>query len=148
MPPTECFLISYKMIAVIKVGGHQAIVEAGEVIRVDKINAKEGEKITFETLLLSQKDGSDFQLGAPFLTTTVEAKVLEHGRDEKVSVFKMKRRKRYRRTIGHKQDHTIIEITKVGNETAKAVAPKKEGSTSEEKKEPAKKAVAKKAASK
>lgn len=136
------------MIAVIKVGGHQAIVEAGEIIRVDKINAKEGEKLIFETLLLSQKDGSDFQLGAPFLTTKVEAKVLEHGRDEKVSVFKMKRRKRYRRTIGHKQDHTIIEITKVGNETAKAAAPKKESSTSEEKKETPKKAVAKKATSK
>lgn len=141
------------MIAVIKVGGHQAIVEAGEVIRVDKLNAKEGEKITFETLLISQKDGSDFKLGAPFLTEKVEAKVLEHGRDGKITVFKIKRRKRYRRTLGHKQDHTIIEITKVGTESAKAAPAKKEAAKTEDKaaapKNPAaKKAVAKKDTSK
>ena len=114
------------MIAVIKVGGHQAIVQKGDVIRVDRLSGKEGSKITFETLLVSNEDGSGFKAGAPVLKdVAVEAKILEHGRDDKVRVFKMKRRKRYRRTLGHKQDHTVIEITSVGGESAKA-APKKE----------------------
>ena len=136
------------MIAVIKVGGHQAIVEAGEVIRVDKLNAKEGEKVTFETLLITDKDGSNFQLGAPVLDTKVEAKIVEHGRDAKIRVFKMKRRKRYRRTIGHKQDHTVIEITKVGSASAKATADKAAAKKAAPKKTAAKPAAEKKAPAK
>lgn len=145
------------MIAVIKVGGHQAIVQKGEVIRVDKLDAKEGSKVSFETLLVSNEDGSGFQLGAPVLKDVkVEAKILEHGRDAKVRVFKMKRRKRYRRTLGHKQDHSVIEIVSVGGE-AKKSAPKKAAAKKEDKpsaksasakKPAAKKATAKKAPAK
>ena len=114
------------MIAVAKIGGHQAIVQVGEVLRVDKLDTEIGKTVSFETLLVSEADGSKFQIGTPFIEgLNVEAKILEHGKDAKIRVFKMKPRKRYRRTIGHRQAFTLIEITKIGAETKKA-APKKE----------------------
>jgi large subunit ribosomal protein L21 len=113
------------MIAVAKIGGHQSIVTIGEVLRVDKLDTEVGGNVSFETLLVSEADGTNFQIGTPFIDgLNVEAKVLEHGKDAKIRVFKMKPRKRYRRTIGHRQDYTVIEITKIGSETKKP-APKK-----------------------
>jgi len=101
------------MIAIVKIGGHQALVELGDTIEVDKIDTEAGKTVKFETLLISEKDGTGFQIGTPFLENiTVEAKIIEHGRGDKIRVFKMKPRKRYRRTLGHKQDYTLIEITK------------------------------------
>lgn len=138
------------MIAVVKVGGHQAIVTVGETIEVDKLNAEVGKKVSLETLLISEEDGKNFQLGTPLLSETVEAKVIEHGRGSKIRVFKMKPRKRYRRTQGHRQDYTAIEITKIGGAAAPAKkAPvKKEAAPKTEKKTPAKKAAPKKPAAK
>lgn len=114
------------MIAVVKIGGHQAIVKTGEILRVDKIDAEVGKKVKFEVLLLSDEDGKNCTIGAPLVDgQSVEAKVLSHGRGEKIRVYKMNPRKRYRRTIGHRQDYTEIEITSVGGSAAKAPADKK-----------------------
>jgi large subunit ribosomal protein L21 len=110
------------MIAVVKIGGHQEIVKVGDKLEVDKLSAKVDEKVVFETLLVSEEDGSGFKIGTPVLAETVEAKVLEHGRGTKIKVFKMKPRKRYRRTQGHRQDYTLIEITKIAGKTT---TPKK-----------------------
>ncbi len=129
------------MIAIVKIGGHQALVEAGEQIEVDKIDAEVGKKIQLEALLISSPDGSDAQIGAPLLDAKVEAKVLEHGRGKKIRVYKMKPRKRYRVTKGHRQDYTIIEITKIGAAAAKPAAKKTAPKT--EKAPTAKKAVKK-----
>jgi len=110
------------MIAIVKIGGHQAIIEAGEQIEVDKVNEEVGKIIQLETLLISSPDGSDTQIGAPVLETKVEAKIIEHGRGKKIRVYKMKQRKRYRRTKGHRQDYTIIEIIKIGSKSATKMA--------------------------
>lgn len=118
------------MIAVIKIGGHQALVKAGEKLEVDKIDAKIGDRITFQTLLISDTDGNNFNIGNPFLKEKVSGKILEHKKGQKITVFKMKPRKRYHRTQGHRQDYTIIEITKISasasdkKETKKAIAKK------------------------
>lgn len=129
------------MIAVVKIGGHQEIVQVGEKLEVDKLSFEEGKIVKFETLLLSEEDGTGFKIGAPSLGEVVEAKVLEHGRGDKIKVFKMKPRKRYRRTQGHRQDYTLIEITKIAG---KASAPKKVAVKKVEEKVVNKKAVAKK----
>ncbi len=132
------------MIAIVKIGGHQALVESGEQIEVDKINTEEGKSIELETLLISSADGSDAQIGAPLLDTKIKAKVIEHGKAKKIRVYKMNPRKRYRRTQGHRQDYTILEIGKIG--TAKKATPKK---ATEAKEKPVKKeTVAKKPAAK
>jgi len=102
------------MIAVAKIGGRQSIVQVGEILEVDKIAAAVGEKVEFETLLVADENGENCEIGAPFLENIkIEAKILEHGRGEKIRVFKMKPRKRYRRTKGHRQDFTKIEILKI-----------------------------------
>ncbi|MCL4151848.1 UNVERIFIED_CONTAM: hypothetical protein GTU68_026643 [Idotea baltica] len=136
------------MIAVVKIGGHQAIVSKGDVIRIDRIEAKEGSKISLDTFLTSEPDGKEFSLGAPLLSTKVEAKVIEHARDEKVRVLKMKRRKRYRRELGHRQDYTVIEITSLGGAKAAPKAATEKKAAAPAKKAPAKKPVAKKTESK
>ena len=135
------------MIAVAKIGGHQAIVKVGDTLEVDKLSAEVGKTVKFDTLLVSEEDGKDFQLGTPMLEgIQVEAKIIEHTRGAKVRVFKMKPRKRYRRLHGHRQDYTVIEITSLGLGGAKKAAPKKEAVA--EKKAPAKKPAAKKPAAK
>ena len=136
------------MIAVARIGGHQALVTVGEKIEVDKIDAEVGKKVNFETLLISEPDGKDFQIGTPTIEgVMVEAKILEHGKCDKIKVFKMKPRKRYRRTQGHRQDYTLIEIVSLGGKAAKA-APKKEVAAKAPAKPAAKKAAPKKTAEK
>jgi large subunit ribosomal protein L21 len=120
------------MIAVAKIGGHQAIVKVGDKLEVDKLSVEAGKKIKFETLLVSEEDGKNFKIGTPFLDgIQVEAKIIEHSRGAKVRVFKMKPRKRYRRLQGHRQDYTVIEITAIGGATASV---KKEGEKKSESK--------------
>lgn len=113
------------MIAIVQIGGHQALVKEGEKIEVDKLDVEVGKTVSFDTLLVSEADGTNFQLGAPILKNIqVTAKILEHDRGDKIKVFKMKPRKRYRRTQGHRQDYTLIEIVSIGG-TEKASTSKK-----------------------
>jgi large subunit ribosomal protein L21 len=122
------------MIAIVKIGGHQAIIESGEQIEVDKINTEIGKSIELETLLISSKDGSDAQIGAPLLDTKIKAKIIEHGKSKKIRVYKMNPRKRYRRTQGHRQDYTVLEIGKIGaSKKVSASTKKKEKETSSKK---------------
>ncbi len=152
LPPTNDYYQNI-MIAIAKIGGHQALVSVGETIEVDKLDVEVGKKVQFETLLVSEEDGSQFQIGTPFIEgLKIEAKVLEHGRGKKIRVFKMKPRKRYRRTLGHRQDYSVIEIVQIGNEKALKPATKKAEPKASEKKAPAntssKKAIVKKPATK
>ena len=74
------------MIAVVKVGGHQALVTKGEKIEIDKVDAEVGSTIDLQVFLTSNEDGTEFNMGTPFLEkVTVKAKVLEHGRGKKNS---------------------------------------------------------------
>jgi len=139
------------MIAVAKIGGHQAIVKAGDVLKVDKLDVEVGKKVKFDTLLVSDEDGKNCTIGAPLVDgVQVEAKVLDHARADKIKVYKMNPRKRYRRTQGHRQDYTEIEILTIGGKAApkaaKKVEKKEEAPT--KKAAPAKKAPAKKPAAK
>ena len=98
------------MYAVFQTGGKQFRVEPGYRVRVPTLAAEPGETVTFDRVLLAS-DGSEISVGAPLVSgATVTAEVLRHGRDKKVVVFKMKRRKNYRRRNGHRQDYTEIKI--------------------------------------
>ncbi|MDH3324277.1 MAG: 50S ribosomal protein L21 [Candidatus Peregrinibacteria bacterium] len=109
------------MIAIAKIGGHQYLVKEGDKLEVDKLDLEVGKTISFEVLLVSDEDGNNCKIGTPLVEgTTVTAKIIEHGRGDKIRVYKMKPRKRYRRTLGHRQDYTAIEITKIGSGSAKA----------------------------
>ncbi len=98
------------MLAIIKTGGKQYVVQPGDKIKIEKLDKKEGEAFSFAEVLLVEKD-KKVQVGGPRIKAEVEAKVLSHGKDEKVIVFKYKAKKRYSRKIGHRQPYTEVEIT-------------------------------------
>ncbi|MDR0274169.1 MAG: 50S ribosomal protein L21 [Burkholderiaceae bacterium] len=98
------------MYAVIKTGGKQYRVAAGEKIKVEQIAADVGQEITMDQVL-AVGNGSDLTIGAPLVAgASVTAKVVAHGRHEKVRIFKMRRRKHYQKRQGHRQGYTEIEI--------------------------------------
>lgn len=102
------------MLAIIKTGGKQYIVQKGDTIRVEKLVGEEGAKITFDAVLFKgDEKGSKVEVGAPTLSATVEGKVLRQGRSRKVRVVKYKPKTRYNKTQGHRQHFTEVEITKV-----------------------------------
>lgn len=101
------------MHAVITTGGKQYLVEEGNIIKVEKLDVKEGEKVKFEEVLMLEKDG-EYQIGQPLVKNTfVEAKVLKQGRDKKIVVFKYKPKKKYQKKIGHRQSFTQVKIEKI-----------------------------------
>ena len=101
------------MYAVVEIAGQQFKVSKDDRIVVPRLDSEVGAKLTFDKVLLLGDEKST-KIGTPVLKgSTVEAKVLEHVRDEKVIVFKKKRRKGYKVRRGHRQQYTQIEITKV-----------------------------------
>jgi large subunit ribosomal protein L21 len=98
------------MYAVIQTGGKQYKVEPGEEVRIEKLDGKVGDEIYFDKVLLISKDGK-VTVGKPVLKNTkVVAKIIRQGRGPKIIVFKYKRRKRYRKKQGHRQDFTGVKI--------------------------------------
>ena len=101
------------MFAIIQTGGKQFRVQNGDVIFVEKLNAAEGDTVDFEVLMV-EKDG-EVQIGAPTLEgVKVQGKVLQHGKSQKILVFKYKAKKNVRRRKGHRQPFTKVEITAIG----------------------------------
>ena len=98
-------------IAIIKTGGKQYKVKKGQNIKVEKLSAKDGAKVKFDTLLTASTDGKEVNIGKPSLGDNVEGKIVEQGRAKKVTVVKYKNKIRYKRTLGHKQLFTQVEIT-------------------------------------
>ena len=98
------------MYAVVKTGGKQYRVSAGEKLKVEQIPADIGAEVVLDQVLLLA-NGEDITMGAPLVNgAAVTARVLGHGRGEKIRIFKMRRRKHYRKTQGHRQNYTEIEI--------------------------------------
>ena len=113
------------MNVLVEILGKQFKVSKGDKIRVPYIDKKIGEKLTFEEILLSD-DGKSIKVGTPHVKgLKLEAKLLEHGKDNKVLVFKFKRRKGYQKKNGHKQKFSLIEISGINKKTAKKATPKK-----------------------
>jgi large subunit ribosomal protein L21 len=99
--------------AVIQTGGKQFRVTEGEVVRVPTIVAEVGASVDFDTLATG--DGDTVNLGTPVIDgVRVSGTVVEHGRGKKIIVFKMKRRKQYKKTHGHRQNFTAVKIESLG----------------------------------
>ena len=98
------------MYAVIKTGGKQYRVIAGERLKVEKLEVEVGGTVTLDQILMVS-DGEKTTIGSPIIKgATVKATVLSHGRGDKVMIFKFRRRKHYRKTQGHRQSFTEIKI--------------------------------------
>jgi len=98
------------MYAVIKTGGKQYRVAAGEKIKVEQIAADVGQEIVIDQVL-AVGNGSDLKVGTPLVSgATVTVTVLAHGKHDKVHIFKMRRRKHYQKRQGHRQQYTELQI--------------------------------------
>ena len=98
------------MYAVIKTGGKQYRVAAGEKIKVEQIAADVGQEITIDQVL-AVGNGADLKVGTPLVAgASVKATVVAHGKHDKVRIFKMRRRKHYQKRQGHRQNYTEIQI--------------------------------------
>lgn len=101
------------MEAIIQTGGKQLRIAPGDIIEVEKLDAAEGDVITLDQVLYA-KDGETVVIGKPLLeNAAVKAKVLFQGRGKKIIVFKLKKRKSYRRKNGHRQDFTRLKIEEI-----------------------------------
>ncbi|HUH41420.1 MAG TPA: 50S ribosomal protein L21 [Castellaniella sp.] len=101
------------MYAVIKTGGKQYRVCAGQKLKIEQIPADIGQEISLDEVL-SVGEGEGLKIGTPFVTgATVTATVLAQGRHDKVKIFKMRRRKHYQKHQGHRQNYTEIRIDAV-----------------------------------
>ena len=99
------------MYAVIKTGGKQYKVSPGEKLKVEQLPADVGAEIVLDQVLMVG-EGESVRLGRPMVAgATVKATVVSHGRDDKVTIFKMRRRKHYQKHQGHRQNFTEIEIS-------------------------------------
>ena len=112
------------MYAVIKTGGKQYRVSPGDTLRVESLDVGEGESIDFDQVLMVC-NGDDVTVGSPLVSDAkVSGKVLSHGRGKKVEITKFKRRKHYKRRMGHRQNYTELEIVSVNGVTAPAESKK------------------------
>ena len=107
------------MYAIIESCGKQYKVAEGDVVFFEKLDAEEGKKVKFDNVILVS-DGKKVQVGNPYVKgIKVEGKVVAHGKAKKIIVFKMKPKANYRRTYGHRQPYTKVEITSISMPTAK-----------------------------
>jgi large subunit ribosomal protein L21 len=100
-------------IAIIKTGGKQYKVAEGQTVKIEKLKAEEGASVAFETLLVSEDNGDNIQIGEPSLGDKVSAQVIKTAKGDKVTVVKYKNKTRYKKTTGHRQMFTAVKITSI-----------------------------------
>ena len=101
------------MYAVFKSGGKQRRVQAGETVRLEKLAGEEGDSVSFDQVL-AVHNGQELSLGSPFVEgAKVSGEIVAHGRGRKITVLKFKRRKNYKRKLGHRQSYTDVRITDI-----------------------------------
>ena len=124
------------MYAVIRTGGKQYRVSKDDVIEIERLEGKVGDKVKFDDVLLLGENGKAPKIGAPTVSgASVVAEVVEQTRADKVTVIKFKRRKNYYRTKGHRQHHTVLKITGIAAKAAAKAKAKPAEAETEDKSE-------------
>lgn len=102
------------MYAIMQSGGKQYTVKVGDFVELEKLEGEVGAKVVFDTVLAVGEEGGKLNVGTPVVAgAAVEGEIVDQFRGKKIVVFKMKRRKSYRRTQGHRQSLTRVKITAV-----------------------------------
>ena len=100
------------MFAIVEISGRQYRVSKDDKVEVDLLEAEPGKSLNFDKVLLLAESETEAKIGKPYITgASVDAKVLEHFRGEKIRVFKFRAKKRYSKSQGHRQNYTRLEIT-------------------------------------
>ena len=101
------------MLAVFKTGGKQYSVKAGQILKVEKLEGKKGDNVSFDNVL-AVSENTNHTIGAPLIKgVTIQAKILDQIRDKKIIVFKKRKRQNYRHTQGHRQYLTVLKIESI-----------------------------------
>jgi len=101
------------MYAVIETGGKQYRVSPGQTIEVDTLSGDVGSAVEFNRVLAFSSDSNEFVVGDALRSARVTGKIAAHGRGDKIIVFKFKRKKQYKRTIGHRQNYTRVQVEEI-----------------------------------
>ena len=102
------------MFAIVEIAGFQEKVRVGDTLEVPLLESEKGETMTFDNVLMLSKSEDDITFGAPYVSgASVEVKVLDHGRGDKIRVYRFRRRKRFQKTRGHRQHFSMVEVTKI-----------------------------------
>lgn len=109
---TEKVVLEDIMNIVVEIAGGQMEVTKGDTYNVPLLNGNPGDEVTFDKILLTT-EGDNITIGTPYLTGSVKATIVEHGRDKKILIFHKKRRKGHRKLNGHRQSYTQITITDI-----------------------------------
>ena len=114
------------MLAIFKTGGKQYSVKAGQILKVEKLEGKKGDSVSFKDVL-AIAGSSENMIGVPLVEgAVVEARILDQIRDKKIIVFQKRRRKNYRSTQGHRQYLTVLKIESISRGNKKLTTAKKE----------------------
>ena len=104
------------MYAIVEIGGRQHLVEPEKTVKVDRLQDAPGSEITLDKVLAIRDDEGELHVGRPYLEdAAVKARVVQQGRDRKITVMKFKAKKRYRRKKGHRQHFTALQILGIDN---------------------------------
>jgi large subunit ribosomal protein L21 len=101
------------MYAVIETGGKQYRVAPGQTIEIDTLAGDVGAEVEFDRVLAISNNSNELVLGDALKSARVRGRIAGHGRGDKVLVFKFKRKKQYKRTIGHRQNYTRVEVQEI-----------------------------------
>lgn len=101
------------MYAVIEAGGKQYRVAPGQIVEVDTLAGEVGSAVEFDRVLAISDDEKGFSTGEAVQSARVRGKIASHGRGDKILVFKFKRKKQYKRTIGHRQNFTRVQVEEI-----------------------------------
>jgi large subunit ribosomal protein L21 len=101
------------MYAVIEAGGKQFRVQTGDTVKIDRLGLEPGAEVEFNHVVALSDDNQHLLTGADVANAKVRGAVTGHSRGDKVLVFKFKRKKQYKRTIGHRQDYTEVKINEI-----------------------------------
>ena len=102
------------MYAIVEVGGRQHIMQPDQTVKVDRRPQETGEEIVFDKVLAIKDDDGELRVGRPYLDdASITTRVVQQGRDRKITVVKYKAKKHYRRKIGHRQHFTALQVLEI-----------------------------------
>ncbi|MFP4067479.1 MAG: 50S ribosomal protein L21 [Spirochaetaceae bacterium] len=106
------------MYAVVEIKGKQYKAQEGDLLKVDRLEGADGDRLEFDSVLMLRSDRDKVTVGAPYVNgAKVKAVVEEHGRDRKIIVYKYKRRKGYRRRQGHRRQYSLLRVKEIASAT-------------------------------
>lgn len=105
--------VTFNRYAIFQTGGKQYQALEGKTVEIEKLDLADGAEVVFDEVLLRRIDANKVEVGQPYLSTPVKAVVVKQDKGPKLIAFKFKRRKKYRRKIGHRQQYTIVRIVSI-----------------------------------